>query len=83
MSDGPVLLLAPPVFLALPFLFYSRAKVDVDGCPCLSQAFVLAERGRGVGVGGERVLGRRLSMGVARHLGLQLDFDPQGVLLGQ
>jgi hypothetical protein len=32
ISNGPVLLFAPPAFLVLPFLFHSRAKVDGRSC---------------------------------------------------
>ena len=58
MNDRPVLLLAPPIFLALPFLFYSRAKVDVGGCSCLpGLSFGREGKGDGGGRGGEKGAG--------------------------
>jgi hypothetical protein len=50
--DGPVLLLAPPIFLALPF---SRAKVDAGGRSCLPGLYF----GREGGGGGRGERGRR------------------------
>ena len=54
MSDGPVLLLAPPIFLRF-LLFFTVARKQMQMGVPVTPAFVLAERG--VGVGGERGAG--------------------------